>query len=60
MIGKETANRKKAIREKIKEIRFKLSKAEVLSKSTEIQRRFFDLPEFKYAKTVSFYVAKGN
>jgi 5-formyltetrahydrofolate cyclo-ligase len=60
MIGKEMANRKKAIREKIKEIRFKLSKAEVLSKSTEIQRRFFDLPEFKYVKTVSFYVAKGN
>lgn len=60
MSGKDIADRKKAVREKIKRIRFKLSRAEVLSKSAEIQKRLFDLPEFKRAKTVSFYVAKGN
>jgi len=60
MSGKGIADRKKVVREKIKEIRSSLSRAEVLSKSAEIQKRLFDLPEFKRAKTVSFYVAKGN
>lgn len=59
-MAKNVAIDKKLIREKFKSIRTKLSREEVSAKSIRIQKLLFSLPEFRRAKTVCFYVAKGN
>lgn len=52
------SNEKKIIREKFKSLRMHLSREEVLSKSNQIKKSLFELPEFEKAKTIAFYVAK--
>lgn len=59
-MAKSVTSDKKLIREKFKSLRSKLSKEEVSAKSAHIQKLLFTLPEFRGAKTVCFYVAKGN
>ncbi len=49
---------KRATREKFKSLRMGLSKEEILTKSAQIQKLLFELPEFTRAKTIAFYVAK--
>lgn len=45
-------------RKKFKLLRMRLSKEEVLAKSSQIKKLLFSLPEFVRAKTIAFYVAK--
>ena len=59
-MNKSTTDNKKRIREKLKSLRSKLSREEVAVKSDRIQKLLFSLPEFQSAKTVCFYVGKGN
>ena len=49
---------KKTTREKFKSLRMRLSREEVLTKSAQIKKLLFGLPEFAKAKTIAFYVAK--
>jgi len=49
---------KKPTREKFKSLRMRLSREEVLTKSAQIKKLLFGLPEFAKAKTIAFYVAK--
>jgi 5-formyltetrahydrofolate cyclo-ligase len=51
---------KKSVRERLKSFRLSLSEKEVSAKSSQIQKLLFSLPEFQRAKTICFYVAKGN
>lgn len=51
---------KEMVRSRMNGFRSGLSKAEVLAKSEEIRRGLFHLQEFRCARTVCFYVAKGN
>jgi len=52
--------KKREAREKVSALRKKISKEEALAKSTQIQKSLFSLAEFQGAKTILFYVAKGN
>jgi 5-formyltetrahydrofolate cyclo-ligase len=49
---------KKEIREEFKLLRARQPMEEALTKSSRIQEILFELPEFKEAKAVSFYVTK--
>jgi len=49
---------KKITREKFKSLRMRLSKEEVLTKSAQIKKSLFGMPEFARAKTIAFYVAR--
>jgi 5-formyltetrahydrofolate cyclo-ligase len=49
---------KKEVREKFKLLRARQPREEALAKSAQIQGILFELPEFREAKTVSFYVTK--
>ena len=49
---------KKEVREEFKLLRARQPREEVLAKSAQIQGLLFELPEFREAKTVSFYVTK--
>lgn len=49
---------KKGVREKFKVLRARQPREEALAKSSQIQGILFELPEFRKAKTVSFYVTK--
>jgi 5-formyltetrahydrofolate cyclo-ligase len=49
---------KKEVREKFKLLRARQPWEEALAKSAQIQGILFELPEFRKAKTVSFYVTK--
>lgn len=49
---------KKEVREKFKLLRARQPRKEALAKSAQIQGMLFELPEFREASTVSFYVTK--
>lgn len=49
---------KKEVREKFKLLRARQPRKEALAKSSRIQELLFELPEFRVAKTASFYVTK--
>lgn len=49
--------RKEEIRKKILSLRDSQTEFEVITKSELIQKRLFNLPEFKKAKTILFYVS---
>jgi 5-formyltetrahydrofolate cyclo-ligase len=49
---------KKIARKKFKLLRMRLSIEEVMTRSEQIKKRLFGLPEFAKAKTIAFYVAK--
>lgn len=49
---------KKEVREEFKLLRAQQPRGEALAKSVQIQGLLFELPEFRGAKTVSFYVTK--
>lgn len=51
---------KDELRKIVKEKRNRLQKIDVLTKSSQIKKRVFDLKEFKQAKTVLFYVSYDN
>jgi len=51
---------KKIVRGNLKSLRSKLPRKEVVTKSDQIQKMLFSSSEFQCAKTVCFYVAKGN
>lgn len=51
---------KKLVRKELIELRKKLSKSDVLAKSRIIKNKLFELPEFKKASTILFYVSYGN
>jgi len=51
---------KKEIREEFKLLRARQPREEALAKSSRIQEFLFELPEFKAAKAVSFYVTKPS
>ena len=51
-------NEKKTTREKFKSLRMRLSREEVLTKSAQIKKSLFRLPEIAKAKTIAFYVAR--
>jgi 5-formyltetrahydrofolate cyclo-ligase len=57
---KKIAEKKREVRERVGPARAKLSREEALKKSAEVQMLFFGLKEFHGAKTLLFYVAKGN
>lgn len=49
---------KEEVREKFKLLRVQQPREETLAKSARIQELLFELPEFRGARTVSFYVTK--
>jgi len=51
---------KEEIRKRILSLRDSQTEEEMRSKSELIQKRLFNLPEFKKAKTIMFYVAMGS
>lgn len=51
---------KDELRKIVKEKRNRLQKIDVLTKSSQIKKRVFNLKEFKQAKTVLFYVSYDN
>jgi len=53
-----TSLNKKEIREEFKLLRARQPREEALAKSSRIQDILFELPEFREAKAVSFYVTK--
>lgn len=54
------SNEKKSVRDKFKSLRMRLSRDEVSTKSEQIKKSLFEMPEFSKAKTVAFYVAKQS
>lgn len=54
------AEAKKTLRSNILKIRDSLSPEEVSMRSKSVERRLFDNVHFKDAKTVAFYIPKGN
>jgi len=52
--------KKEDIRKKILSLRNSLTEAEMESKSELIQEKLFNLPEFKKARTILFYVSTRN
>jgi 5-formyltetrahydrofolate cyclo-ligase len=60
LVEGEIALEKEATRDHFKKLRLNLSRDEVLSASSKIQKRLFVLPDFVDSRTVCFYVAKGN
>jgi len=51
---------KDKIRKELKATRMKVSRSEVLEKSNQIKKRFFEINEFKQASTILFYVSYDN
>jgi 5-formyltetrahydrofolate cyclo-ligase len=52
--------RKEDIRKKILSLRDSITEEEMNSKSEKIREKLFNLPEFKKAKVILFYVSKGS
>ena len=51
---------KNEIRKELLDVRKNMSKKDVISLSKQIQKRLFELDEFKNADTILFYVSYGN
>jgi methylenetetrahydrofolate dehydrogenase (NADP+)/methenyltetrahydrofolate cyclohydrolase len=51
---------KNGVRAKLKSLRLSLTDEEVATRSEEIKKKLFELPEFQRARTVAFYVAKKS